>query len=75
VDFGIVLSLTVRNVEQFCEHSCDNDIHINCHPHGVGQGVENALYRNLSIDGWNRGRMAIRVVIKGKGFNSSIILN
>ena len=28
-----------------------------------------------SIDGWNRGRMAIRVVILGKGFNSSVVQN
>jgi hypothetical protein len=28
-----------------------------------------------SIDGWNRGRMAIRVVILGKRFNSSVIPN
>jgi hypothetical protein len=28
-----------------------------------------------SIDGWNRGRMLMRVAIKGKRFNSSIVQN
>ena len=55
MDFGIALSLTVRKFEQFCEHSCADDVRVNRHPYRVGQGVEDSLYRDV-LNRWMEQR-------------------
>ena len=60
MDFGIVLSLTVRNVEQFCEHSWPTISAYMATRTGSDKAWRMPSTVISSIDGWNRGRMLVK---------------
>jgi hypothetical protein len=71
VDFGMALSLTVRNIEQLCVQSCATISAKIATRTGSDKAYRTPSTVMSSIDGWNSGRTSIRVVIPVKRFNSS----
>src|SRR6478672_4430357 len=63
VDFGIALSLTVRKFEQLCGHSWATMPAYMATRTGSDNAWRIPSTVTSSIDGWKRGRIAIRVVI------------
>ena len=75
VDFGIALSLTVRKFEQLCGHSCPTMSAYIATRTGSDSAWRIPSTVTSSIDGWNSGRIPIRLVTPRERFNSSIVLN